>query len=113
MFNKSKSNSYLQKNIVNEHDNFKRYPPENSPIKNSAQDPITQRYATDERTTLNENKSMGLTVWSDEKYYLENDTVIVNAYVENAEGIKQPTVFNSEFYYDQNQSLGNIEFSVW
>jgi hypothetical protein len=101
----------LQKRIVSEYDNFRRYPPENSAIESSAQDPITQRYAADERTTLNEDKSMGLTVWSEEKYYLENDTVTVNAYIENAEGIKQATVFNSTFYYDQNQSLGNLEFS--
>jgi hypothetical protein len=101
----------LQKQLVIEYDNFKRYPAENRAIENSQQDPITQRYSSDERTTLNDDKSIGLTIWSDEKYYLENDIVTVNAYIENFEGIKQATIFNSIFYYDQNQSLGNLEFS--
>jgi hypothetical protein len=101
----------LQKKLVIEYDNFKRYPAQNRAIESSQQDPITQRYSSDERTTLNDDKSMGLTIWSDEKYYLENDTVTVNAYIENAEGIKQATIFNSVFYYEQNQSLGDLEFS--
>jgi RNase H-fold protein (predicted Holliday junction resolvase) len=101
----------LQQNLVDEHDNFKRYPVENRAFNNKDQDPITQRYSVDERTTLNEDKSIGLTLWSDKKYYLENDTVTVNAYLQDAEGLRQATTFNSSFYYDQNQSLGEIEFS--
>jgi hypothetical protein len=101
----------LQQNLVDEYDNYKRYPAENSAFSSKDQDPITQRYSVDERTTLNEEKSMGLTLWSDKKYYLENDTVIVNAYLQDAEGMRQAATFNSTFYYDQNQSLGDIKFS--
>jgi hypothetical protein len=100
--------SDLKTNLVKEYDKFKRYPPENNAFETEAQDPVTQRYAVDERTTLNEDKNMGLTIWSNEKYYLLNDSVNIYAYIQDAEGTKIPTSFITTAYFDENQSIGDI-----
>jgi len=97
---KMSNKTELQVALLDDHDNFTRYPPENRRITSAAQDPITQRYAIDERTTLNEDQSVGLTVWSDKKFYLEDDTVIVHAFIQDAEGKKITTEFQTEIISD-------------
>ena len=98
----------LQVALLDDHDNFTRYPPENRRITSAAQDPISQRYAIDERTTLNEDQSVGLTVWSDKKFYLEDDSVIVHAFIQDAEGKKLTTEFQTEIISDQGKH-GTLE----
>lgn len=101
--------SDLKQAIVKEHDTFKRYPSENRAFESEEQDPVKQKYDVDERTTLSEDHSMGLTIWSDEKYYLLNDTVNVYAFIQDAEGQKQSTSFLTSVFYDESQSLGELK----
>ncbi len=99
----------LKTRLVEEHDQFTRYPSENRAFENEQQDPVKQRYDVDERTTMSDDHSMGLTIWSDEKFYLLNDTVNVFAHIQDAEGKKLATTFNSTLIYDEKDILGEIQ----
>jgi hypothetical protein len=101
----------LQKSLINEHDKFKRYPPQNQRINEAHQDPITQRYAVDERTTLNEDNTFGMTIWSDQKYYLAQDTVQLFAYVQDANGLKLAGEFSAILQDANQQTLISITLS--
>ena len=101
----------LKTRLVEEHDQFTRYPSENRAFENEQQDPVKQRYDVDERTTMSDDHSMGLTIWSDEKFYLLNDTVNVFAHIQDAEGKKLATAFNSTLIYDEKNILGEIQLN--
>lgn len=107
-FRNQTDKSDLKTQLVEEHDKFKRYPSENRSFETEAQDPVTQRYDVDERTTMNEEQSMGLTIWSDEKYYLINDSVNIYAFIQDAEGKKLPTSFISTAFFDETQTIAEI-----
>ena len=98
----------LQQALVNEHDKFKRYPPQNHPIEEAKKDPISQRYAVDERSTQNEDKTFGITIWSDEKFYLENGTVTVFAFLQDANGQKMDGAFSAQLLNTQHQKIMDI-----
>lgn len=110
-FRNRADNTDLITQLVKEHDNFTRYPSENRPFETEAQDPVTQRYAVDERTTMNDDHSMGLTIWSNEKFYLLNDTVNVFAYIQNAEGQKVPSSFLSTVLFNEVNTLGEMQLT--
>mgnify|MGYP000314730177 CR=1 FL=1 len=98
----------LQQALVNEHDNFKRYPPQNNRIEQAQQDPISQRYAVDERSTQNEDNTFGITIWSDEKFYLANSTVTVFAFLQDANGQKMDGAFSAQLLDTQHQKIMDL-----
>jgi len=98
----------LQQALVNEHDKFKRYPPQNNRIEEAKKDPISQRYAVDERSTQNEDKTFGITIWSDEKFYLANGTVKVFAFLQDANGQKMDGAFSAQLLNTQHQKIMDI-----
>ena len=100
----------LQEKTVAEYDNFKRYPPQNSAIKPNQQDPITQRYDVDERTTMNDDGTVGLTIWSDEKYYVAGNNVVMFAYLQDAQGQRIKGDYSARLLSDQQDTL--TEFSL-
>mgnify|MGYP000505593008 CR=1 FL=1 len=102
------SKTDLQQSVLIEHDKFQRYPPQNHPINSAQQDPVTQRYEVDERTTMNDEKSMGITIWSDEKYYLANDSVKVFAYLQDAHGQKVTGQFSARLVSTQGDTLAKF-----
>ena len=100
----------LQEKTINEYDKFKRYPPQNSAIESIQQDPITQRYDVDERTTMNDDNSMGLTIWSDEKYYVAGNSVAMYAYLQDAQGQKIKGNFSAQLLGSKSNTL--LEFTL-
>ena len=98
----------LQEKAINEYDKFKRYPPQNSAIESIQQDPITQRYDVDERTTMNDDSSMGLTIWSDEKYYVADNSVAMYAYLQDAQGQKIKGNFSARLLGSQSNTLAEF-----
>ncbi|GLQ31549.1 DUF4785 family immunoglobulin-like domain-containing protein [Litoribrevibacter albus] len=102
--------SDLQLALLDDHDNYTRYPPENRRFTSPNQDPITQRYAPDERTTLSEDKNFGLTIWSDKKYYLNTDQVNIFAYVTDGEGKKIKANFSADIEAFR-QRIGKLELA--
>ncbi|MGR6871553.1 DUF4785 family immunoglobulin-like domain-containing protein [Pseudomonas sp. HK3] len=101
----------LQDSLISDHEQFKRYPEGNAAIPDVDHDPVLQRYEVDERTTMNEDKSMGLTIWSDKKFYLKTDTVTVFAFVQNNEGKKLSTNFNAELLDIRQQKIAKLAFT--
>ena len=100
----------LHDSIISDHDNFKRYPEGNSAITNIDHDPVLQRYAVDERTTMSEDKQAGLTIWSEKKFNLKNDTVLVSAYIQDAEGKKLSANFDATLLDTRQQNLAKLNF---
>ncbi|MEH6346126.1 MAG: hypothetical protein V7785_13630 [Bermanella sp.] len=101
----------LQQNVLTEHDSFQRYPPQNHPIESAQQDPVTQRYDVDERTTMNDEKTMGITIWSNEKYYLANDSVKISAYLQDAQGQKIAGQFSARLVSTQGDTLAKFSLN--
>ena len=95
----------LQEKLIEEYDEFHRYPPKNKRIETAQQDPVTQRYAVDERTTLNEDKNMGLTIFSDQKYYVAGNTVHVSAFLQDAHGQRVAGDLSSIFLTSNQQQI--------
>lgn len=93
----------LHRSLLKEHKSYKRYPPENVRFETPSQDPISQRYAIDERSTLNEDKIYGLTIWSERKYNLQGETVNLFAFIQNPDGRKISTQFQSSLIYNSKQ----------
>ena len=111
------SPSSLQQSILQDHKTFTRYPPQSRRIASVSQDPITSRYAVDERTTFNDDKTVGMSLWTNQKYYSELDQVQVFAKVVDdddqrlAQTIKAQLVFNettvlSEFVLEDDDQDG-------
>lgn len=93
----------LHRSLLKEHKSFKRYPPENVRFETPSQDPVSQRYAIDERSTLNADQTYGLTIWSERKYYLQGETVHFFAFIQNPDGNKVSTQLQSSLIYNNKQ----------
>ncbi|MFY0640297.1 MAG: hypothetical protein JXR16_04560 [Bermanella sp.] len=107
----SNNRTPLHDSIINDHENFKRYPEGNSAITDAEHDPVLQRYAVDERTTMSKDKSAGLTIWSDKKFYLKTDTVLVSAYIQDTEGKKLSANFDATLLDTRQQNLAKLTFA--
>lgn len=101
----------LHKSVLKDHEKFNRYPEGNAAISDAKHDPVMQRYQVDERTTMSEDKSKGLTIWADKKFYLKSDTVTVFAFVQDNEGNKLNATFKAELIDSQQRSISSLEFA--
>ncbi|QIZ83669.1 hypothetical protein HF888_05280 [Bermanella marisrubri] len=101
----------LQKRVLEEAKRFQQHLATNTPITTERQDPITQRYAVDERTTLNPDKKVGMTIWSDAKYYLKSDIVNVYARLMNKDQQPQVTTFSAVLLQGQQRTITKIELA--
>ncbi|NVK37889.1 MAG: hypothetical protein HWE18_08195 [Gammaproteobacteria bacterium] len=102
----------LHKSVLKDHEQFSRYPEGNNAIAEDGQDPVLQRYEVDERTTLSEDKTKGLTIWADKKFYLHNDTVNVIAYIQDNEGQYLTSDFNGQLLDGQQHVITPINFNT-
>jgi len=102
----------LHKSVLKDHEQFNRYPEGNAAITDAEHDPIMQRYAVDERTTMSEDKSKGLTIWADKKFYLKEETVTVFAYVQDNEGNKLNAEFKAQLLDSQQHTIRNLVFEA-
>lgn len=101
----------LHKSVLKDHETFSRYPEGHNAISDAQHDPVLQRYQVDERTTLSEDKSKGLTIWADKKFYLHNDTVTVMAYIQDNEGKYLTSDFNGQLLDGQQHVISPITFT--
>ena len=104
--------SQLQTSLVEDHDNFKRYPENNVAISEHNNNPISQRYAIDERTTINKEKTHSLTVWSDKKYYLANDQVWVYAVFQDDQGNRINSDLSASLLINEQDTGKALNFSA-
>lgn len=103
--------SELHQSLIEDHEQFKRYPEYNQVFSNPERDPVVERYDVEERTTQNPEDQSSLSIWSDKKYYLQNDNATIFASLRDAEGEIIPTKFMGQLIYNEQVSLQTIEFS--
>jgi len=101
----------LQESVIADEKNFRKYPDYNAPIGSEQQDPVLQQYQVHERTTLNEDKSVGLTIWADKKFYLRGETVHIYAYLQNERGEKITGKFTARLINEKNNIMHEQGFS--
>lgn len=101
----------LHQMILQDHDSFTRYPAHNSRFTEIRQDPTEQRYELDERSTQSPDKGSTLTIWSDKKYYLQDDMVKLSAILQNANGERLATKFLGQLIYDERVNLEVLDFA--
>jgi hypothetical protein len=102
----------LQDSLLQDHEDFNRYPEGTAASPDAEHDPVMQRYDIDERTTMNEDNNKGLTIWRDKKFYLNTDTVNIYAFVQDDEGNKLRTNFNAQLLGNQQRKIANLEFNT-
>jgi len=87
-----------------------KYTPYNQSIPTLEQDPIERRYELDIRTVESESGEANLTLWTDKKYYLHGEEVLVSAILQDAKGVRVPTRFLGQLIYNETQNLQQFEF---
>ncbi|AWF79881.1 hypothetical protein BTJ40_03075 [Microbulbifer sp. A4B17] len=100
----------LHESLLSDMARFHRYPPENRAIKTPEQDPITQTFAVDERTTHSEEGD-SLTLWTDEKFYLRGDIIRVFAYQADSDGDRVSAELTALLVYEDQEVVGTLAFS--
>lgn len=96
--------------LLKDHDTFARYPTFNKRFEESSKDPVLARYEVYERATEAEDHKSTLTIWSDKKFYLPNETVTVFARMENEYGETIKTRFAGQVIFDETRNLGPVSF---
>lgn len=94
--------SDFQYALLEDHDQHKRYPPNTTRITDASTNPLTQRYAVDERSTVSKEDGAALTIWSDKKYYALSDTVNVFAKLSDDQGQLLKNGFKAELVSGQS-----------
>ena len=100
----------MHRAMLKDHDEFKRYPGNNQRILEVDSDPLIKNYAIDERTTVSDDKTSALTIWSDKKYYLRGDRVTVSAYISDEKGTRIPSNITAQLIFDETQSIQMLDF---
>lgn len=98
----------LHQALLEDHQQFTRYPAYNQRFDSEAADPVLARYAIDERSTENPEDNTSLTIWSDKKYYLKGDQVNIYASLRDQEGNPLKTQFMAQVIYNEQHNLQNI-----
>jgi hypothetical protein len=100
----------MHRAMLKDHDEFKRYPSNNQRIKKAESDPLIKNYAIDERTTISDDKTNSLTIWSDKKYYTRGDIVTVSAYVSDEKGVRIPSNISAQLIFDESHNVQVFDF---
>jgi len=101
----------LQKHLVTENDQFNRYAKFNQRFEDAKQDPTLMRHAIDERVSFSEDKEYALTVWADNKFYLKDQAITVNAILQNQEEQIINTPLNASLMDDNQKVLHNFKLT--
>jgi hypothetical protein len=100
----------MHRAMLKDHDEFNRYPSNNQRIQKVDSDPLIKNYAIDERTTISDDKTNSLTIWSDKKYYIRGDLVTVSAYVSDEKGTRIPSTITAQLIFDEAQNIQVLDF---
>jgi hypothetical protein len=103
-------NSYHEK-LLKDHDRHNRYPEYNQRIVSLDTDPIERSYELDQRTAQSEDGEAQLTIWTDKKYYLHGDEVVIYAILEDVRGVPMQTKFVGQLIFDEQKNLQQFEFT--
>lgn len=107
-----KNKTQLHSSVLNDHNQFTRYPEDNRRINSSKQDPVMQRYQVDERATFNKDKTKSLIISADKKFYFHDEIVTINATIYDNEGKIVNAQLNGQLLNDQREIIKALEFSL-
>jgi len=100
----------LHQALLDDHQQFTRYPAYNQRFESEDSDPVMARYAVDERSTENPEDGSQLTIWSDKKYYLKGDQAKLYATLRDQEGRPIQTQFMAQVIYNEQTNLQTFSF---
>lgn len=100
----------LHQALLEDHQQFTRYPEYNQRFDSAETDPVLARYAVDERSTENPEDGSQLTIWSDKKYYLKGDRAKLYATLRDQEGHAIQTQFLAQVIYNEKTNLKTVSF---
>lgn len=103
--------SELQKHLITESDQFNRYAEFNQKFETKKQDPTLMRHAIDERVSFSEDKEYALTVWADKKFYLKDQTITVNAILQNQQEQLLTDQLNAVLMDDNQNALHSFKLT--
>lgn len=98
----------LHQALLEDHQQFTRYPEYNQRFDSAETDPVLARYAVDERSTENPEDGSQLTIWSDKKYYLKGDSAKLYATLQDQEGRAIQTQFMAQVIYNEKTNLKTV-----
>lgn len=101
----------LQKHLVSENESFNRYAEFNQKFESAKQDPTLMRHAIDERVSFSEDKEYALTLWADKKFYLKDQSITVNAILQNQDEKMINTPLAAVLMDDTQKILHNFELT--
>ena len=97
--------------LLKDHDEQNRYQSFNQKIPTIEQDPTERRYELDVRTVESENGEAALTLWTDKKYYLHGDQVVIYVSLEDARGVPIRTDFVGQLLYNETENMQQFTFT--
>jgi len=97
--------------LLKDHDKQNRYQSFNQKIPTIEQDPTERRYELDVRTVESENGEASLTLWTDKKYYLHGDQVVIYVSLEDARGVLIRSEFVGQLLYNETENMQQFTFS--
>jgi len=103
--------SQLQQALLRDHAEFDRYPNYNKRIETPEQDPITQKYAIDERISESEDSYESMRLWTEQKYYLPGQKIRIFAQIfdENREPTRAN--FGGQLIFNENKEIQTLVFT--
>jgi len=104
-----KEKTELYQSVLKDHDTFSRYPGNNVTITSAEQDPLIQQFSVDERTTLSDDKTAALTVWSDQVTYQRGEVVTIFAKLTDENGAPIPSKFSAQLIYSGNENIQALD----
>lgn len=97
--------------LLKDHDKQNRYQPFNQKIPTIEQDPTERRYELDIRTVESESGEASLSLWTDKKYYLHGDQVVIYASLKDARGVPIRTDFVGQLLYSESENMQQFTFA--
>ena len=97
--------SDFQQSLLDDQAIHNRYPEHNSQFSNPEFDPLSKRYALDERVSKKEGTHETLTVWSDKKFYQQGDDVQIFAQIKDGAEQAISGDFSAKLIYEESQLL--------
>jgi len=100
----------LHQSLIDDHQQFTRYPSYNKAIAQSSKDPIISRYEAYERSTLSKDKNHTLTIWTEKRFYLNDEVATFYASLKDQQGNDVSTSFAAQVIFGEQLNIAQLEF---
>jgi len=101
----------LHQSLLDDHQQFTRYPSYNKAIAKSSTDPINSRYEAYERSTLSKDKQYTLTIYADKRFYLNDEVATFYASMKDQYGDTVNTQFAAQVIFEEQRNITQLDFA--